>query len=80
MSAVQQSLNERWESVGALHDRLLELPTTAKTLDDIAKQIADLSRFSMQMELSMACLEAVCGLPDGEVPPDPKTDDDLVKF
>lgn len=83
MSAVQQSLNERWEAVGSLHDRLAELPTTTKALDDVAKQVAELTRFSMQMELSMACLEAVCGLheTDGRAPPDPKSsDDDLVQF
>lgn len=82
MSAVQQSLNERWEAVGSLHDRLAQLPATTKALDDVAKQLAELTRFSMQMELSMACLEAVCGLPgsDDGAPPDPKTNDDLVQF
>uniref|UniRef100_A0A7E4ZVC9 Biogenesis of lysosome-related organelles complex 1 subunit 5 n=1 Tax=Panagrellus redivivus TaxID=6233 RepID=A0A7E4ZVC9_PANRE len=59
MSGVQQSLNEHWEAVCHLHDRLAELPALTKSLDDIHRQLGDLERFMAQTEVAMLSLEAL---------------------
>uniref|UniRef100_A0A914Z0Q4 Uncharacterized protein n=1 Tax=Panagrolaimus superbus TaxID=310955 RepID=A0A914Z0Q4_9BILA len=59
MSAVQQYVNENWETVTNLQENLTKLPQLSKQLDEINRSVTELERFMAQTQIAFLALEAL---------------------
>ena len=59
MSSVQQDINEHWEAVCHMHDRISQLPSLSQQVDDLNRQISEFEKFLAQTEIAILSLEAL---------------------